>query len=120
MHELGDGKFSASPGMAYMLPSVQAVCACCAELHEKEAQLWEAFSKEARSNTALAPYWELLAMYDGQQEEDAASRKHRDLVADKQERAVQPLDNPFARSVDQDLPADDTLMGTSAATFSAL
>ena len=35
-----------------------------AELHEQQAELWEAFSRHARSNKALAPYWELLAMYD--------------------------------------------------------
>ena len=45
----------------------------CAELHRKEGELWDAFSKEARSNKTLAPYWELLAMYDGQADEDVAS-----------------------------------------------
>lgn len=44
----------------------------CAELHEKQAELWDAFSKEARSNKTLAPYWELLAMFDGQGEGDRA------------------------------------------------
>ena len=41
--------------------------AWCAELHEQQAELWEAFSRHARSNKALAPYWELLAMYDAPQ-----------------------------------------------------
>ncbi len=44
----------------------------CAELHEKQEELWDAFSKEARSNKTLAPYWELLAMYDGKGEADGA------------------------------------------------
>lgn len=46
----------------------------CAELHEKQAELWDSFSKEARSNKALAPYWELLAMYDGKAKEGGAGQ----------------------------------------------
>ena len=43
-----------------------------AELHEQQAELWEAFSGQARSNKALAPYWELLAMYDAPQGQEKA------------------------------------------------
>ena len=49
-------------------------CGTCAELHEKQAELWDAFSKEARSNKTLVPYWELLAMYDAPAEEGDAGR----------------------------------------------
>lgn len=41
-----------------------------AELHDQHAELWEAFSRQARSNKALAPYWELLAMCSAPQGQD--------------------------------------------------
>ena len=58
--------------------------AACAELHEKQAELWDVFSKEARTNKTLAPYWELLAMFDGQAEGDGESKEGNDaeLVED--------------------------------------
>jgi hypothetical protein len=81
-----------------------------AELHESQTQLWDAFSKEARSNKALAPYWELLAMYDGQVEEGAA------LLGQEVEGVGRPEEESISRAK-QDSAADSALGATAAQTL---
>ena len=81
-----------------------------AELHESQTELWDAFSKEARSNKALAPYWELLAMYDGQVEEGAAPYEQEG------EGVGRPEEESISRA-EQDSAADSALGAAAAQTL---
>ena len=73
---------------AFLWQRVSHAVFACAELHEKQAELWDAFSKEARSNKTLAPYWELLAMYDGQGESGTAKEPQKGESAESTENTV--------------------------------
>jgi hypothetical protein len=88
-----------------------------AELHELQTELWDAFSKEALSNEALAPYWELLAMYDGQAELGAALQDPAPHVPERKGEGAGKPEEESISTAEQDSAADSALGAAAAQTL---